>query len=397
METQVATPPSRPKPLPPKARTLPSDIPLGRVLGLDVTLDMSWLLIFSLITFSLYASLGQDYPGLNPALYWAGALVASILFFSSILTHEISHSLVARTFGLGVHGITLFFFGGVSRLKEEPKRPRDEFFMAAAGPATSAALGLLFIGIQRLLPAGSLPAGVASWLGVVNLGLAVFNLLPGFPLDGGRVFRAIAWSWTKSLNKATRLAARSGSLIAYGMILWGIVMAFLHHNLMHGLWFGFLGWFLLSAAQKSVAQLELTQALGRLQVGDLLRTDCARVGPDERVDRFVEERVLRTGERCYLVSEDDGTLLGLVTLHELKALPRESWATTLIRDVMVPRERLRYTTPGAPLLEALEAMNESGVNQLPVVDGTVLRGMVTREDLLGRLSVQLELGPRPEA
>jgi len=392
MPSVISSPPARRPRSAPGLKPAGRGISLGRILGLEVTLDMSWLLIFALISFSLYASLTTDYPGRPLAYYWIGALTASIVFFGSILLHEISHSLVARRRGMEVHGITLFFFGGISRLKDEPKKPADEFLMAVVGPLTSAVLGLAFIGVKWLIPSGSLGSGLVGWLGFVNLALAGFNLLPGFPLDGGRVFRAIAWAVTGSRTKATRIASQTGSLIAYSMMFWGILQAFIYDRMMNGLWFGFLGWFLLSAAQQSVAQLELRRVLGRLRVAQIMRSDCARIPPEESVAQFVEERLLRTGERCYLVSSEVDTLLGLITVHEVKALARESWPTTAIRDVMVPFARLRSTGPDRSLLEALELMNEGGVNQLPVVEGTSIRGLVTREDLLRKLSLHLALG-----
>ena len=246
--------------------------------------------------------------------------------------------------------------------------------------------------MRWLLPSGSLVSGLLAWLGFINLALAAFNLLPGFPLDGGRVFRSIAWAVTGNLMKATKLASQAGSLIAYAMMSWGILQAFVYNHMIAGLWYGFLGFFLLSAAQRSVIQLKQRLVLDRLRVSEIMRSECVRVRPEESVAQFVEERLLRTGERCTLVSGDDGALLGLVTVHEVKSLPREAWSTTPIRDVMVPAGRLRTTRRDRPLLEALETMNESRVNQLPVVDGTALLGLVTREDLLHRLSMHLELG-----
>jgi len=393
MPSALENPPTARSSVPPDFRkTVSSGISLGRILGIKINIDASWLLIFAMISFSIFGSLTSDYPGRPTAYYWVAAMAASLVFFGSILLHEMSHSLVARVRGMEVHGITLFFFGGVSQLKDEPKKPADEFLMAIVGPLTSAVLGGLFIGLRWLLPSGSLVSGLLAWLGFINLALAAFNLLPGFPLDGGRVFRSIAWAATGNLMKATKLASRAGSLIAYAMMSWGILQAFIYNHMFAGLWYGFLGFFLLSAAQRSVAQLQQRVVLDRLRVGEIMRSDCVRVRPEESVAQFVEDRLLRTGERCTLVSGDDGTLLGLVTVHEVKSLPREAWSTTPIRDVMVPVSRLRTTQRDRPLMEALVTMNESRVNQLPVVEGTALLGLVTREDLLQRLSMHLELG-----
>ncbi|HVR83738.1 MAG TPA: site-2 protease family protein [Planctomycetota bacterium] len=369
-----------------------SGLSLGKVLGLEVTLDPSWVLIFLLITVSLFGSLVADYPGLTAARYWVGAVSASLIFFGCLLLHELSHSWVAQARGIKVQGITLFFFGGVSRLREEPTKPLDEFLMAVVGPLMSGGLGILFIGLKSVLASGTLVTGLVGWLGFVNLALAAFNLLPGFPLDGGRVLRAAAWGVTGNFAKATRMASWAGMAIAYLLILVGVVQAVFFNRVMNGLWVGFVGWFLLSAAQRSVARLDYDRVLDKLRVGDVMRTDVIRVSPDETVERFVQEYVLRTGERCQMIADDNGNLLGLVTLHEVKHVPRESWPSTPLRDVMVPWERLRTTEPGDSLLDALDLMNSWGIHQLPVVEGTTLRGLVTREDLLRRLTVHLEVG-----
>ncbi len=364
---------------------------LGRILGLEVTLDASWLVIFALVTFSLATGFGAQHPGSDPAVRWLAAFAASLAFFASILLHEMSHSWVARLRGLGVHGITLFIFGGVSRLKEEPRRPRDEFVIAVVGPLMSGALGGLFLLARRAAPADTLLVSALGWLGAVNLLLAVFNLLPGFPLDGGRIFRAVVWAFTGNLRKATRAAARGGAAIAYGLMLWGAYTAFVAGQLVNGLWLGFIGWFLLSASQKTVAQMELRSILGSLRVSQALRPDCAVAGPEETVARFVDDQVLRTAGRCAFVS-DGGALLGLVTLHELRKVAREAWPSTRLGDVMVPFERLRRVAPDDTLLTALERMNEGPVNQLPVLEGRSLLGIVTREDVLRFVALHLELG-----
>ncbi|MBV8881347.1 MAG: site-2 protease family protein [Planctomycetaceae bacterium] len=365
---------------------------LGRILGLEVTLDPSWIFIFALITLSLFGGLVRDYPARPAAGYWIGALVGSLFFFGSLLLHEMSHSWVARARGIDVHGITLFFFGGVSRLREEPAKAIDEFLMSVVGPITSAVVGAFFMAIGLALPQGTISRGVVGWLGFINLALAVFNLLPGFPLDGGRILRAAVWGLTGSFAKATRIAAWAGMGIAYLMILWGVSQVLFYDRLMNGLWVLFLGWFLLSAAQRSLGRLEQQRLLDGFRVEDLLKPDVLRVSPDENVERFVQEFVLRTGERSQMVTDDNGNLLGVVTLHEVKSVPRELWSTTFLRDVMIPWERLKTVGPRSPLVEALDAMNTSGINQLPVVEGTTLRGVITREDLLRRLAVHLEVG-----
>jgi len=369
-----------------------SGLSLGKIFGLEVTLDPSWIFIFALLTLSLFGTLVGDYPGLSVSAYWIGAVSASLIFFSCLLLHELSHSWVAQARHIEVHGITLFFFGGVSRLREEPTKPFDEFLMSIVGPLASALLGAFFLGLKLVMPSGTMAAGLVGWLAVINFSLAVFNLLPGFPLDGGRVLRAAAWGLTGDFARATRIAAWAGTVIAYLLILFGVLQAVFFDRVMNGLWIGFVGWFLLSAAQRSVARLQYDQVLDKLRVGDIMRTDVIRVSPDETVDRFVHEYVLRTGERCQMVTDDNGNLLGLVTLHEVKHVPREAWPSTPLRDVMIPWERLRTAEPGESLLDALDQMNSWGIHQLPVAEGTTLKGVITREDLLRRLTVHLEVG-----
>lgn len=364
---------------------------LGKIFGLEVTLDPSWIFIFALITLSLFGGLVNDYPGLSVSVYWIGAVSASLIFFACLLLHELSHSWVAQSRHIEVHGITLFFFGGVSRLREEPTKPFDEFLVAIVGPLASAVLGAALLGVNLLMPSGTMAAGLVGWLGTINLALAVFNLLPGFPLDGGRVLRAAAWGITGNFAKATRIAAWAGTGIAYLLMLWGIAQAVLFDRVMNGLWTGFLGWFLLSAARRSVARLAFDQVLDKLKVGDILRADVIRVSPEESVERFVQEYVLRTGERSQMITDDNGNLLGLVTLHEVKHVPRDTWAMTPLRDVMVPWERLRTVEAGDSLVDALDLMNAWGIHQLPVVEGTTLKGVLTREDVLRRLAVHLEV------
>jgi Zn-dependent protease len=367
---------------------------IGKPFGIEIRVDPSWVIIAFLIVFSLggqFARLPVDAPA---GAVWIAAAVTGLLFFASILTHELSHSLVARARGLGVHGITLFVFGGVSQIKGEPKRPKDEFWIAVVGPLTSAGIGAAFLLLEKLLPRHSLAGLAAGWLGVINFILAGFNLLPGYPLDGGRIFRAITWSLTGDLRRSTRLAARLGTVIGGGLIVWGAFLLFTTPYFVSAVWMGLIGWFLVSAAQRSVLHLELRDLLGRYRVGQLMQPDCPRVRADETLRHFVEDQVLGTGRRCFLVTEGE-SLKGLVTLHELRAVPRDAWATTTVGDVMVRLDRIESVRPADSLARALEKMEERGVNQLPVVEEDSLRGLVTREDVIRVLTTDLELRRSP--
>ncbi len=366
-------------------------ISLGRIFGIEIDLDWSWLVIFALVTLSLSGHFAGLPPDLPQHLAWLAAGVASLLFFASILAHELSHSLLARWKGIDVHGITLFIFGGVARLKGEPKRPAHEFMIAAIGPVSSAVIGLGFLAIAHLAGAGSVVGGVYAWLGSVNLGLALFNLLPGFPLDGGRVFRAVVWAITGSLRKATRVAAASGRIVAFGLIFLGVALAFGFGAVVNGLWLGLIGWFLLSAARSGVAQQELGDVLGKLPVRRILRTDCVPVGSGESVEDLVYGRILPSGRKCFLVS-DQGAPLGLVTPDEVRGVSRDAWPVTSVEEIMVPFDGVPGVTPRDSLASALKTMDEHAVNQLPVMEGDELVGVVTREDVLRVGALNLELG-----
>lgn len=376
-----------------------SSSPLGgfrifRVAGIDIRIDPSWFLIFGLITFTLHAGLRGEHPGLAGSSYWLAALAGSLLFFGSILVHELSHSLVARAQGTHVHGIVLFLFGGMSGLKDDPKNASDEAAVAAVGPFVSVLLGGLFLLLGVLWPGEGLVDGLFGWLGFINLLLAGFNLLPGLPLDGGRLLRAGVWALSGDLRKATRVAAAAGSGIAILLVVLGLLqILFVPRAMIGGLWLVFIGWFLLSAARRSGMELDLRRGLARLRVADAMRQDCVQVAPEETVDRLVEDRMLKPGPRCFIVARE-GAMEGLLTLEEIRRTPRDRWPLSTASDIMVPAENVRSVPPDATLLEALDRMQASNVNQLPVVEGGRLQGLLTREDLLRALSLHLELSPR---
>lgn len=389
MPTSPVLAPPPPKPKAPR-RAL-RGFTIARIFGIEIRLDASWIVIVTLVTVSLALNFGREHPGLGAGYHWLAAAFGSLAFFASLLLHELSHSLVARARGIQVEGITLFLFGGVSELKGEAARPRDEFVIAAVGPVTSAALGVLCAGLAAAVAAGTILQSVLRWLAFINVALAIFNLLPGFPLDGGRIFRAVAWGITRNLRRATRIAAKLGKAIAFLLIFSGIVLALGFGWVLNGLWLAFIGWFLMTAAQSSVAQVEMRAMLERFTVRDAMRADCDTVDVRESVRDFVEHRVLRTGSRCFLVL-DGAEFRGLVTLHEVKGIPRERWAETPVEQVMIPYYTARSISPSASLLEAIDAMDEHGFGQLPVTEEGRLLGLVTREDALRLVALNLELG-----
>jgi len=370
-----------------------NSIKLFRVLGIEVGLDYSWFLIFGLLTWTLASQL---FPKVDwrwsPAFTWTLAVVTSLLFFISVLAHEFGHSAVALLSGVPVRRITLFFFGGIAEIAREPRRAFDEFLIAAAGPLVSLILAVGFGTLWLfgfLLGVRSLTA-LGGWLGGINLSLALFNLIPGFPLDGGRMLRALVWGLTGSFHRATHIAARLGQGIAYIFIFVGILRAF-QGNWTEGIWIAFIGWFLMNAATQSVQQLALRDLLRGFTARDVMTTDCVSVPPQLTLDVLVDQMVMPTGRRCFPVIEDDH-LVGLVTLHRIKGARRDKWRETHVRDIMIPRDEMITARPDEPLEAIFERMTSDGVNQLPVVDedGHMI-GLVARDNVISFLRTRAEL------
>lgn len=360
---------------------------LGRVSGIEIAIDHSWVLIFALITFSLGSRFAIEHEQWSALHSWGAALATSLLFFASIVLHELGHSLTAQRFGLQVRSITLFVFGGVASLESEPKRPLHEVIIAIAGPLVSVALGLGFSALAAAGFTGDAITPVLAWLGRINLLLAAFNCVPGFPLDGGRVLRGVVWAFTGSFERATTLAAASGTAIAYLMIVFGIATALLGGDFIGGLWLTFIGWFLLTAARASVSRMVFERFLSEIPCLDTIDpVDNAVLEGGESVAEIVQESVLRHGIRTFYVVGRGGQLRGLVTLNELAAIPASDRQQRSIEDVMVPVDRIVSLHPDETAWKALNRMAENGVNQLPVVErsgaGGRLLGAVTRERLL---------------
>ena len=318
-----------------------------------------------------------------------------MLFFASVLFHELSHSVVAQHYKIRVVSITLFLFGGLARIEREPSNAVQEFNIAVAGPLASGFLAGGFFGLALLLPYSQTVGALATWLWQTNFALAVFNLLPGFPLDGGRIFRAIVWGASKNYEKATRVAGASGKLIAYAMILAGAWGAF-NGYLQNGLWIAFVGWFLLNAAQESVAQVAIRQTLSGLSAADVMSKEVPTVPGHITLEEYGAE-VLRTGRRCHLVVNDD-RLVGMMNVHTLNSVPRNEWAHNSVQAAMIPREKILWTSPVEPLLRLLERLLSADVNQMPVVSGAKesapqIVGIVTRDSILRVMQTRSELGP----
>jgi CBS domain-containing protein len=282
----------------------------------------------------------------------------------------------------------------VSQIRQEPRRPSDEFIIAAVGPVTSAALGVLFLALRGAFPAESLASSASGWLGRINLGLAVFNLLPGFPLDGGRMLRAAIWGATKNPRKATRVASALGAVIAFGLVGLGIFNVLWSGRFVDGLWLGLIGWFLLVASRQSLGQMELKETLRQLRVEQAMQSSCPSVSSALALDRFVDEFVFRRGGTCFFVTDDDA-LQGLVTIEDVRRVAREDWPRTTVGDIMIPLWDVKSVGPSDSLLVAFERMNEHSLNRLPVVEGGRVRGMTTRDDIFRLVARYLELTERP--
>ena len=344
-----------------------SGLLIGRVFGIPIYLHPSWIIIFVLITITLQKQFAQEHANWSAGQHWGVGITTSVLFFASVVFHELAHSVVARAYKIPVVSITLFVFGGLARIGREPSKAIQEFNIAIAGPIASFVLAAAFYGVTLVSPESAMPGAVARSLSDTNLMLAVFNLLPGFPLDGGRIFRAIVWGITKDFTRATRVAAGSGKLIAYAMIMFGAWYALIKGQWQYGLWL-VIGWFLLNAAQESVAQIEIRETLTGLRAADVMSQEVPTIARDISLEDYGHE-ALRTGRRCHLVITDD-RLVGMMNVHTLNAVPREDWNVTSVQAVMIPRDKILWASPEEPLLGLLERLLAADVNQMPVVDGT---------------------------
>ncbi len=368
-----------------------ASVRLGRVWGIPIGLHRTWFLIFGLLTWSLAMGYFPDeYPALSPAAHWFLGGLTSLLFFGSVLVHELGHSLIALRNNIPVRRITLFIFGGVAQIEKEPSSPGVEFRIAIAGPLASLALALIFGAVYLLNQSIPNLAAPSIYLARINFLLAAFNMIPGFPLDGGRILRALVWRFTGSFQRATRVAGSTGQLVALGFIGLGVFTIF-DGAVFDGLWLAFIGWFLQNAAANSMAASTVQQSLRGINVGQVMSRECTLVPSLLPLSQLVEERVLTGAERCFFVS-DNGHLRGLLTLREITAVPQRKWGFTTTEQVMEPFERLARVAPDTELIEALQMMDSANVNQLPVVaEGNVL-GTLSREQVLRYIRLRAELG-----
>ena len=367
---------------------------IGRLFGIDIEIDYTWFIVFFLVAALLSTRiLANQLPGLSLGARWLVAGITALLFFASVLLHELSHSVVARRSGLGITGITLFLFGGVSKMSDEPESPGVEFRIAIAGPLTSVALAFIFLGIAHLVraaPGGDVLNTVFTWLGWINGMLAVFNLLPGFPLDGGRVLRAGLWRAMGSLAEATRIASTFGHALGLLMIVGGVMLFALGAGFT-GLWPAFIGWFLIQAARSSYQQVVLRQAISGVPVETVMTGDVDWVPADIPLDQIVNDYVMRHNHPAFPVFDGD-QLIGLLCPGDIRNVPQERWGQVTAREATPPLSQANTISPQADAWDALVRMSAESCGRLLVVEDGMLRGIISRTDIMRLMRHRLELG-----
>jgi len=373
-----------------------SQIKLGRIAGIQIGLHYSWFLIAFLIAMSLADHFHTVRSSWSETSVWAAAIITAVLFFVCLLLHELAHSVVAKSRGLRVREITLFALGGVSQIESEATDAKSEFWIAIVGPLTSLVLGGICIGIARLSGwrAGPEPfspvLAVLLWLGYINIALAGFNMIPGYPLDGGRVLRSILWWITGRMERATRWASYVGQTVAFLFIIYGLYRFFVGENF-GGLWLAFIGWFLLDAARSSYLQLGLIAGLRGRRVADLMERDCPTVGGYLSVRDFVDEYLLHSTNRCFLVQQGEN-VAGLVTPNEIRKVPRDAWEQTSVQSIMRPIDQFHALTPEMPAMQALELMSRDNTDSLPVISQGKLQGIFSRAQIMRFLQLNSGFG-----
>lgn len=385
---------------------------IGKIFGVDIHIDWSWLLIFGLVSWSLASSFGQIHTEWSTQTQWGIALLAAILFFVSVLAHELAHSLVAKARGVPVRNITLFMFGGISNIQREPASPIDELLVTIVGPLTSFFLGFVFLALgtgsialnnMNVMNATAMlselgPANtILLWLGSVNILVGLFNLIPGFPLDGGRIVRSTLWGITGSLQKATRWASWLGQAVAWAIILAGMSMLFgvripiLGTGFINGIWLIFIGWFLQSAAAKSYHKVVVQDILEDIPVRRMMYSKVPIVSGNISVDTLIDNYLMKSDNRAFIVYDDD-KMVGLVTIDDVRKVSPQSRKLTIVRDVMTPSEKMIVIAPEEEASEAFYRLQSADIRQLPVVQENKIVGLLRRKDIIRWLQFQSQLG-----
>lgn len=391
-------------------------IRIAKIFGITVKVDWSWLLILLLVIWNLSTAFSQLHPDWELWFTILIAIIAALLFFLSVLIHELAHSLVAKGQGIPVNSITLFLFGGVSNIREEPKSPGSEFLMAILGPVTSLVLGFVLLLVSGIgLQVGNVNIEqpmefiqdlgavrtLAVWLGSINIILGIFNLIPGFPLDGGRVLRSIFWAITNNLRKATRWASIIGQIIAWGMIISGIAMIFgvripfFGEGLANGVWLILIGWFLNNAASSGYEQMIVRNVLEGVPVRQVTKRNPPTVPGNIGVDALIEDYIMQTDDHAFPVMEDD-RLIGIVCLDDVRSIGSADRAKKQVRDIMTPRSELITVGPEEDAHKALQALARNAIRQLVVLEDDQLVGLVRRRDIVRFLQLQSDAIEHPK-
>jgi Zn-dependent protease len=367
---------------------------LGKILNIPVNVDYSWFLIFILLTWSLaisyYPSEFKQWP---TSWYWILGAITTIMLFISVLLHELGHSFVALRYKIPVRNITLFIFGGVAQISSEPPTAMSEFWIAIAGPVVSFLLAGLFALLELIVSSLTPLFALMKYLAYINGTLGLFNLIPGFPLDGGRVFRAILWGASRDFRKATRIATGVGRAIAYIFILVGVYFIF-SGNLSGGIWIAFIGWFLENAAQSQRQQMAMRDLLSGRTVSQAMSQNYAIISPTITLQRLADTHILGEGRRFFIV-QDENRVRGVLTLQTIRQIPRDQWLNMPAEQAMIQAGDMQWVRPESELWDALERMDQNGVNQLPVIQDNQIAGLLTRENIISFLRTLQEFKSRP--
>ncbi len=369
-------------------------IRVGKIAGFEISIDWSWLIVLFLVIYSLGGSVfPRSHPELSATANWSISVIAALLLFVSVLAHELMHSVVGRRYGIDIKGITLFIFGGVSQTKGEPESPKVEFWMAIAGPLTSVAIGLAFHALTFAGRAVVWPPAilaVTEYLAWINIVLAIFNMIPGFPLDGGRVLRSIIWGATGNLERSTRYASYIGQ--GFGYLLMGLgFFSILVGGIIGGIWFIFIGWFLAGAARQSYEQVRLKEALTGIGVETVMTEDVPTVSPELSLDDFVRDYLMRYQYASYPVVED-GQVRGMAGIDQVRAIPRDQWRMMSVADITEPVDAEGMVSKEDDAWDALVKLSSEDKRRLLVMHDRTLDGTVSQESILRLVRMRTQLG-----
>jgi Zn-dependent protease/CBS domain-containing protein len=356
-------------------------ISLGRILGIPINLDYSWFLILALITWMLAQSyFPQEFKNWSKLTYWLVGGITSIIFFLSILLHELGHSILAKKYKIKVKRITLFVFGGVAEISKELPKSSAEFWIAIAGPITSFILAGIFYGLEKVSVGNAYLQAPFRYLAYINFVLALFNLIPGFPLDGGRIFRAIVWAITKNFKKATTIAANVGRFFGFSFILFGVFQIF-QNNVIDGIWIAFIGWFLESAAISQIRRQALDELLFGHQVQEAVSHDFGIVYPDSTIQEIIDNHFIGANRRSLLVKVDD-TIVGFLTPKQINSVSISDRQNMTVKEVMVPIQNVIKLNSNSQLLDALKIMDENDMAEIPVNEDGNYIGILNRDSII---------------